>query len=125
MSQITIGTVVYNLYAQNGLRAEYIGPNHSDVNKDLLILTTSQPSRSSANNGARRGSMTFVRTVDVPSICDPTCIGRQDQSIKIMTSIPVGMADADFVAGLAVAADFAAATDLVRKVATKGQLINL
>lgn len=122
---ILVGSDTYTLYQQSALRAVYIGPLHTDLKKDMIIVTTQEPSRNTSNNGARRGSMTFIKTHVVPVNGDPACTVLQDSSIKVMTSLPVG-SDLSVLAGGMSAVAAVAASDIVTiPLFARGQLIGL
>lgn len=125
MSQIKLGAAIYVLFAQANGRSEYIGPAHSDSSKDLIILASASPSKSSQNNGARRTTVTTVRTKLVPKLGDPTCTVPMDISQKHYFSVPVGITEEDLLGEIAKDATLMSNANLVKAVFLRGQLIGL
>lgn len=125
MSTLKIGAATYVLFNQANGRAEYIGPNHSDSSKDLIILTSASPSKGPLNNGARRSTVTYVRTVSLPSLCDPTCNVLMDISQKHYFSVPVGVSEAAVLGEIAKDTALMSNAGVVRALFLRGQLIGL
>jgi len=95
--------VVYGEFRHNGNRAEYIGPDHDDLKKDILILTSVSPKQTRDSRGNRKGSANLVRTVPAPDLVEGQQV-LKDMKLEISGSVPAGTSDeqvSEFAARLA------------------------
>lgn len=86
--------VVYSQYRVSGTRATYIGPEHDDLKKDQLVISTTDPKVTAQARGNRRGSLNLVRTVETPGVSADVTAVLKDAKVEIVTSFPSGMSDA-------------------------------
>lgn len=84
--------VVYNAIRTEGPRTSYIGANHSDITKDMLVVTSNNPKRVGDSYGNRRTSFNLVRSsaVGTPSGSEEV----KDAKVELLISVPVGTSDA-------------------------------
>nr|APG77126.1 hypothetical protein [Beihai levi-like virus 33] len=87
--------VVYEPYRIEGNRAEYIGPKHSDVDKEMMVITSAAPKRTASSYGNRRSQVNVIHTVEVET---PENAGKvqRDAKIEALASVPVGMTFEEF-----------------------------
>nr|UJQ85252.1 MAG: hypothetical protein 2 [Leviviridae sp.] len=81
--------VVYNIYRKSENRAEYIGPAHTDLSKDLLVVSSSSPKQTSTSFGNRRSTVNLLTTVSAP-LPDGTS-AKRDMKVEISVSLPAGV----------------------------------
>jgi len=84
--------VTYNHFRTQENRATYIGPVHSDISKDMLIVQSSSPKRSGSSFGNRRSSINLVQSVDVVDAEGATV--TKDMKVELSISIPAGVTTA-------------------------------
>lgn len=90
------GATDYTLYKFSNDRAEYIGPVHSDLAKDVIIVQTATPKKTAKSYGNRRSSIRLVRTVEV---AQPDGVKAMvDIPVRVEVSLPVGAAHDAFAA---------------------------
>lgn len=93
LKDVATADKVYQSFRTNGDRSEYIGPDHSDVTKDWVSISSSNPKRTSATFGNRRSTFKVVRTVTVSTPDGST--EQKDARIEISISLPVGTSASD------------------------------
>ncbi len=86
--------VVYNLYRTENNRASYIGPSHSDLEKQQILVTSGSPKQTSDSYGNRRSTLNCVQTVTVANPAGDNV--RKDMKLEINASVPVGATFAEF-----------------------------
>lgn len=100
-----INTKTYKRFQQLGARVEYRGPDHSDLDDDILVVSSTDPQRNRTSFGNRRSYVTMARGVTTPVRGATGLTEQQNCSFKVQGSVPVGATEAEI---LAVAADIAA-----------------
>nr|UJQ85695.1 MAG: hypothetical protein 2 [Leviviridae sp.] len=81
--------VTYNIYRKESDRAEYIGPVHTDLSKDLLVVSSASPKQTSGSFGNRRSSANYLKTV---TVADPAGVNvSRDLKVEIIVSMPAGV----------------------------------
>jgi hypothetical protein len=82
--------VDYTRFRVDGNKGTFIGPSHSDITKDMIILTSASPKQNNQSYGNRRSSLNCVSTeqVAIPNTAD---LVRRDMKIEVLSSIPVGV----------------------------------
>jgi len=90
-----ITTTTYDIFRHGGNKAEYLGPNHTDSNKEILVLQSAQPRVTPTSYGTRRSSLNFIQSLEVavPHVSENE---TRDGKLEIKSSLPVGIADVDF-----------------------------
>nr|APG77251.1 hypothetical protein [Wenling levi-like virus 2] len=81
--------VSYSMFRLDGNRAVYIGPAHSDLVKDQVILNSTAPKQSAQSYGNRRGGLNIVQTIKVATPQSAATISR-DMKLEALASVPVG-----------------------------------
>lgn len=99
---ITINTKQYDQDTNNGSSATYTGPAHSLTDKDVVGLGRVLPKRNGTNLGVAKGSVYFNRSVVVNALTGQ----KEIAALRIETSFPVGMPEADQTAMIADAEAF-------------------
>lgn len=99
------GALVYNIFRVTNDRASYIGPVHSDLLKQQLLLTSIAPKQLKDSYGNRRSTLNSVSTVSVLNPAGETV--SKDMKLELTASIPVGATFAQFKEHLAAIADLA------------------
>nr|UJQ85748.1 MAG: hypothetical protein 2 [Leviviridae sp.] len=106
--------VTYNVYRKETNRANYIGPTHSDILKDTLVITSVPPKSNGTTYGNRRSSANYLVTITT-SNPDGTSSAK-DMKVEVAVSLPAGATFATLKEALARIAgtmtDDAVATDL-------------
>lgn len=118
---ITINAIPFDIYRHGGNKAEYLGPNHSDVTKDVLYLQSTAPKLTATSYGNRRSSANQIHTVPVDLPNGDT--ENRDLKFQIVGSIPVGTPAADITAALARLVDLASDTTLMNDIFVKGRIV--
>lgn len=118
----TINSKTYTLVAHQSGRAEFISATHIDSNKDILLITSSDPKRGGDNYGNRRASVKFVRQTVVPGITTGITIAR-DSVLGLTSSLPVGMTDAEVTALANDMAGLLGDPVLLKDILVRGKLI--
>jgi len=81
--------VVYTHYRTENNRAVYIGPLHSDLVKDTMIISSAAPKRNGVSFGNRRSSINLITTVIVDDVNGvPT---SKDMKVELSVSLPAGV----------------------------------
>lgn len=101
----TINSKLYKRFQQVGARVEYRGPDHSDLDDDILVVSSTDPQRTRTSFGNRRSYVTMARGVTTPVRGSTGLTEQQNASFKIQGSVPVGATKAEI---LALAADLSA-----------------
>jgi len=86
---ITVNTRAYNADRVAADSVGYIGPAHTFSTPDTLMLKRTAPKATSAFAGVSRVSAKFSRSVVLADATKGTAI------VEVVTSLPVGMAEAD------------------------------
>lgn len=106
--------VTYNIYRKESDRAVYIGPAHTDLSKDQLVITSVSPKQTSDSYGNRRSSANLLTTVSVTAP-DGTTV-KKDLKVEVIVSLPAGVSFATLDQSLSRVAEAvtndAIATDL-------------
>lgn len=112
--------VNYDIHRSEGNRAEYRGPDHTDMSGDVLILSASEPKRTKDSHGNRRSSVKVIRSF---TIVDTDCktSEHRDAKIEILTSIPVGSTAEAIGELFARGADLLLTPELANELAIKGK----
>lgn len=95
LKDVSNAAVDYSIFRVRDNRAEFIGPAHNDLVKDMVILTSQSPKGTAANYGNRRSTANVVQTikVDTPVTTDKV---RRDMKLETNASVPVGATLAEF-----------------------------
>jgi len=83
--------VVYDHYRTDQNRATYVGPVHSDLSKDSMIVTSVAPKRNGVSFGNRRSSLNLVQSVQVLDTNGLTV--TKDMKVEILISLPAGVTE--------------------------------
>nr|UJQ85565.1 MAG: hypothetical protein 2 [Leviviridae sp.] len=81
--------VTYTIYRKESDRAVYIGPAHTDLSKDQLVVTSVSPKQTSDSYGNRRSSVNLLTTVSVTAP-DGTTV-KKDLKVEVTVSMPAGV----------------------------------
>jgi len=96
---ITLLPKVFTAYRHGGSRAEYTAADHTDISKDIMILTSNSPKLNKDSYGTRRSE---VKTVQSVTVNTPDNVSEsRDQRFSIAGSVPVGATLADIKAQVA------------------------
>jgi hypothetical protein len=106
--------VTYNVYRKETNRAVYIGPSHSDILKDSLVISSVPPKSGSSAYGNRRSSANYLVTITTGNPDGSN--SAKDMKVEVSVSLPAGASFATLKEALARVAgtmtDDAVATDL-------------
>ena len=118
---ITINTIPFDIYRHGGNKAEYLGPNHTDVVKDVMLLSSVSPKLTSASYGNRRSSVNDISTsaVDTPN----GDVENRDLKLEVLGSIPVGTLDATFDAALLRLQNLVNDSALMKQIFIQGRIV--
>lgn len=94
LKDVAIADVTYNPFRTEGNQTVYIGPEHSDIYKDQLVLSSTAPKRVANSFGNRRSVIKLLRAVVVATPDGGTEV--KDAKMEINVSIPVGISDEAF-----------------------------
>lgn len=119
LSDAASAAVLYTPLRAEGTRVSYIGPNHSDMIKDMVVLNTTPPKRSGTSFGNRRASINVIASVTVPTPDGET--ETKDMKFELVTSVPVGTSQSDLDEIMARISAAVADTALVKDVAVIGR----
>nr|UJQ84985.1 MAG: hypothetical protein 2 [Leviviridae sp.] len=87
-------SVTFAEFRQEGNRAEYVGPNHTDLDKQTVILSSEAPKQNGVTYGNRRS---VAKVIDTVTVAAPTGADvRRDMKLELSASIPVGATFAEF-----------------------------
>lgn len=111
----------YELYRSEGARAEYRGEQHNDLVTDSLVISATEPKKTSNSNGNRRALMKILRTM-VVSAPNGVSTEKKDAKIEIATSLPVGATAADIGELLARAAQMLLTSELAVELVQQGKI---
>ena len=81
--------VTYSIFRKSDNRAEYIGPAHTDLAKDLLVVTSTSPKQSATSYGNRRSSVNYLVSVSSPNPGGTTQV--RDLKVEVSVSLPAGV----------------------------------
>nr|UJQ85523.1 MAG: hypothetical protein 2 [Leviviridae sp.] len=81
--------VTYNAFRKDGDSVTYIGPAHSDLSKDMLVVKSVSPKQTSISYGNRRSSCNYLVTVTSGNP-DGTSTAK-DMKAEIVVSLPAGV----------------------------------
>jgi len=118
---ITINTVPFAIYRHGGNKAEYLGPNHTDVIKDVMYLRSASPKLTSTSYGNRRSSVNDIHTVAIDTPNGDT--ENRDLKFEIVGSVPVGTSDADVDAALVRLVDKVSDTTFMKETFVQGRIV--
>lgn len=91
---LAAAAVVYSHYRTDNNRATYIGPVHSDLSKDMLVVQSVSPKRNGVSYGNRRSLANLINSV---SVLDTNGVSTtKDMKAEISVSIPAGVTLNDF-----------------------------
>lgn len=110
----------YGMFRVDNNRSVFHGPEHTDLKKDQLILTSQEPTGTSDSYGNRRASVRILRTTDAQTPKDVTA--KRDIRGEISFSIPVGSVGSDIEEVLARLVALASNPDIVTELAQKGKV---
>lgn len=112
--------VIYTLQRTTGDKAEYAGPNHSDLAKDSLAITSVAPRRSPTSYGNRRSSMNMIMTIvaDTPDGRTET----KDFKLEVVASLPVTATESEIQEIRARVASLLAQGTLVESIINDGKI---
>ncbi len=88
---LTINAKAYTLDANTAMAADYTGPANTMSVKDSLRLGRTAPKPNASFSGVSRTSSRFVRTHTLTAALTPTGVSQ----MEILSTLPVGMSDAD------------------------------
>lgn len=81
--------VTYSIYRKEADRAVYIGPAHTDLVKDQLVVQSVSPKQTASSFGNRRSSCNLLTTV---SVADPQGnTVQRDMKVEVIVSMPAGV----------------------------------
>lgn len=84
----------------NGDRTTYVGPDHSDLHNDKVVLNQTAPVGQKLYPGQRKSSTKVIRT----GISTEGGVAvRRDMRVEILTSHTAGFTDAEVMAAVATA----------------------
>lgn len=112
--------VAYVQYAVNNATVVFLGTEHNDMTKDQLILRSDAPVKTKASYGNRRSSVKLLRTVTV-SNPDGTSSAKE-MKFELVTSVPVGVTNAQVKECFARISAFAADEQLMTDVVLSGKV---
>lgn len=112
--------VSYSMFRSEGNRAVYIGPAHSDLSKDQIILQSVSPKQSGGTYGNRRSSLNYNVTVTTANP-DGTSSAK-DAKVEIVVSLPAGISDAAVKEAFARVGTIALNDTLVLTMFKQGQI---
>lgn len=121
LKNVAEAIVSYAIYRSAGNRAVYHGPEHTDLVTDELILVGNDPVKNNDSFGNRRSSFKLLRSTDVAGTDGISTLTR-DAKVEILTSLPVGMANAEIDELFARAAEAAKSTAVTENLAQLGQV---
>jgi hypothetical protein len=81
--------VVYSIYRKEADRAIYIGPAHTDIVKDQLVVSSVSPKQTAGSFGNRRSSVNLLTTVSVTDPGGETV--SKDMKVEVIVSMPAGV----------------------------------
>jgi hypothetical protein len=91
---VAASALVFTPFRTSNNRSSYIGPAHSDLSKQQMILTSIAPKQTKSDYGNRRSTFNSVATVSVVNPLGDTV--KKDMKVEINASIPSGATFADF-----------------------------
>nr|UJQ85384.1 MAG: hypothetical protein 2 [Leviviridae sp.] len=83
------GNVTYNIYRKESDRATYVGPAHTDLIKDQLVVTSVSPKQTVGSYGNRRSSVNLLTSVSVATPSGETA--TRDLKVEVIVSLPAGI----------------------------------
>lgn len=116
-----INTKTYKKYQQVGSRVEYRGPDHTDLDDDILVMQSSDPTRTRTSFGNRRGYATLARGVTT-KLRGTVETEQSNASIKLVSSVPAGATASEVEAIIADFKAFASDEALIRLLVIGGQI---
>lgn len=116
-----IKTRTYKKFQQAGTRVEYRGPDHTDLDDDVLVMQSSDPTRTRTSFGNRRSYATMVRGITT-RVRGSTVTEQTNASIKIVASIPAGATEAEIDALMADFSALATNVALLKSLIVSGQI---
>jgi hypothetical protein len=111
--------VVYVALHTIGNSTTYIGPTHSDIVNDKLIISSTPPKRSATTYNNRRSKLNYVASVEVAT--PDGGVEQKDMKMEINVSIPVGTSEASIAEALARIADIATQATLINDITVVGK----
>lgn len=112
--------VVYTMFRSEGNRAVYVGPAHSDLNRDQMILNSVSPKQTKDAYGNRRSSLNYNMTVTTTNP-DGTSSAK-DAKVEIVVSLPAGVSDTSVKEMFARVGNIAINDTLVLALFKQGQI---
>lgn len=106
LNDAAASAVVYTPLRTEGFRTSYIGPQHTDMHKDMVIANSASPKRNGNSFGNRRSNFNYITAVEVPTANGET--ETKDMKVEIVTSVPVGTSEAEVNEALARVSSFLA-----------------
>jgi len=89
LKDASAANVTYNIYRKEADRAIYIGPAHTDLSKDQVIVTSVSPKQTAASYGNRRSSINLLTSVSVAAPGGETV--TRDMKVEVIVSLPAGV----------------------------------
>lgn len=117
-----LATNLYQIFRHGGNKAEYIGPVHTDANKDILVLQSAQPKVTSTSYGVRRSSLNLIQSTQV-AVPHVGTNETRDLKIEIKTSLPVGVDDSSFDALYDRFLEIASDKAVFKEIITSGRIV--
>jgi len=99
MSQLTLKNaageaVTYDFLNNTANSTSYIGTEHSDLQADLIVLTSVNPTRRATDYGNRRGKSNLQRGIVAETPIGDSVV--KNAKLEVSSSVPVGMPFAEF-----------------------------
>lgn len=85
---LTLATNLYTEYRVEGDRMTFVGPTHTDSNKDVLLITSTAPKRAGDELGNRRSKANLLQVQSVTNAVG--VVKEKDLKVAVDISIPVG-----------------------------------
>jgi hypothetical protein len=85
---LTLNGKAYVTHRTDGSKTVLHGPDHTDLSKDLLVISAPDVKRRADSYGNRKVVLTMIRSLTVATPDGETAV--KDQRVRIESSIPVG-----------------------------------
>nr|UJQ85135.1 MAG: hypothetical protein 2 [Leviviridae sp.] len=86
--------VTYTIFRKDSDVASYVGANHSDVSKDIIVVKSVSPKQTLSAYGNRRSTVNYLVTVSTANPDGTTT--AKDLKLEVSASIPAGVSFATF-----------------------------
>jgi len=113
----------YAEFRSTSHRAVYIGAGHSDLNKETLIVSTSDPKRGPETYGNRKSKVTRIAGVQVDDPCSGSSV--KDLKLGLDASIPVGTSLTELMAAGADLIKILQSRTAMQEIFLTGKVVNI